>query len=119
MSWCLCIRFSEEVYELYCVDCRASLGTFTGEGMLKAMRHPASVGGVKCPECRQKTCTNCGQVQEGENTLIKGLCWWCSRIKEEGDDQRLKARGLMARAAAPLSSSSNLHADSQKGVGHD
>jgi hypothetical protein len=119
MTYCLNIRLSESVYELFCVDCRKSLGTFNGSGMLAAMRHPASIGGVKCPECREMTCTNCGALQL-EKPPIRGLCFFCRERLDASGLERAVSYGETIRAAAPLlSSSSNLHADSQKEVGHD
>jgi hypothetical protein len=118
MTYCLNIRLSESVYELFCVDRRKSLGTFNGAGMLAAMSHPASIGGVKCPECREMTCKNCG-VKQLDKPPIRGLCFFCRERADESGLRRMVDYGEMVRSASPLlSSSSNLHADSQKEVGH-
>lgn len=66
-------------WEVFCVDCRDSVGTMTGRIFQRAMIFGLSRGGVKCPDCRKKSCPRC-QYWNEEGTLC-AICRW--EVKEE------------------------------------
>lgn len=48
------------IFEARCIDCGEVIGTFTPDGILRAMLSTIDRGGVKCPICRQNSCEFCG-----------------------------------------------------------
>jgi len=78
MSYALVIRNLSGINEVYCVDCRAYIGTMDGDTLLWAMMHNRGKGGVKCPNCRKHTCKKCnGRVADDFQLSDEGLCFFC------------------------------------------
>ena len=61
MSLTLGIPTRTGTFQLVCVECRQEIpGTITLSDAAAAGRAMAQKGGVKCPECRAKSCPRCG-----------------------------------------------------------
>lgn len=61
MSLTLGIPTSNGNFRLVCVECRQEIpGTVSLATAADAGRKMASKGGVKCPQCRAKSCPRCG-----------------------------------------------------------
>jgi hypothetical protein len=84
-------------YEVFCVDCRKSIGTMTPGGVQRAILVNRARGGIKCPDCRKNSCARCGWLLEGngEDTQIGRICKIC-----ELEDDGL----IVAKNTLPLSS---------------
>jgi DNA-directed RNA polymerase subunit RPC12/RpoP len=69
------------IWEVWCCDCQKSIGTMNSSFLMAALRHAATKGGVKCPDCRKVSCVACGTpLNEKE---MKGdspyHCWFCKQ----------------------------------------
>lgn len=59
-------------WEVFCTNCKMSIGTMSGKTFNLAMMFALTRGGVKCPKCRKNSCPGCGlQTAEG------ALCTLC------------------------------------------
>jgi len=90
MSYALCVMYESGVYEVYCVDCKAEIGTMRGDTIRRAIIHNAGKGGVKCPNCRKHTCKQCnGRVIDEFDLSEDGLCFFCfNGIKKDDVKER-------------------------------
>jgi hypothetical protein len=101
MTIALCVREDSGKYRLYCYDCRVDLGTLSGDGINAAIRHPASLGGVKCPECRKNSCKTCGMAMVGTSGVSDRECWWCQKEKEGNVQLATALPGLVKDSTKP------------------
>ena len=86
MSFALTHRLDEKRFEVFCIDCRSSIGTMDGETLRRAIIHPGSRGGVKCPDCRKNSCKRCGRLVRDDERGKVELCWWC---RQEGESVKV------------------------------
>ncbi len=63
-----------EVYEVWCNNCRDSVGTMTCVQVRDAIWATIGRGGILCPSCRKKTCDSCGRYFADKHAVgqIKG-----------------------------------------------
>lgn len=92
MSHAIAVRQTERAFEVFCVDCRCSLGTMTGDTLSSALVSCTGRGGVKCPKCRENSCRGCGMQYERNKD---GLCWFCNEEKAEEQKHRLTGEKVM------------------------
>lgn len=77
------IRLNEWQWEVFCNDCRQSIGTMTGDILSQAIIRTANRGGVKCPDCRKISCTVCGiNSNDIKEEFVNGKCWYCIKTEE-------------------------------------
>lgn len=57
--------FGNGVVDVYCVDCQSSIGTMKNDTLIRAIVHNCHRGGVKCPQCRARSCAVCGVFPMG------------------------------------------------------
>lgn len=67
-------------WNVFCADCKKSIGTMTGETFSRAITFALTRGGVKCPKCRKNSCPSCSLLTvHGERctlcilTIMKGV----------------------------------------------
>lgn len=89
MSYAICTQLRRDVWEVFCSSCRKSIGTMRSDTLTKAINFTQWLGGVKCPECRVKSCKTCGLEQRG---LDEDRC--CFFCQWETTDEHWKKWGL-------------------------
>lgn len=87
-----CIRVTDGAWEVFCTDCHKSIGTMTGNDVIRAILATRKRGGIKCPECRGVSCVRCGHLPDGRIKLhrdkICDMCHWeINTGKEQSDKQ--------------------------------
>jgi len=72
------VRLTEWSWEVFCTDCKGSIGTMSGDTLSRAIIATANKGGVKCPDCRSASCKRCGFLPGSRLTLQDdGICDFC------------------------------------------
>ena len=80
MSYAISKQVSENLFLVRCVECGCDFGTMTGEILARAVLFTVKKGGVKCPECRGKSCKHCGLTLSEDHLERFGrectFCFW-------------------------------------------
>jgi len=76
MSYALTIHEEENVWGVYCSQCRKWLGTMSSEALGEAISFAVGKGGVMCPECRKNCCKQCF-LHQPKALHSSGICWFC------------------------------------------
>lgn len=71
-------------WDVFCLRCHTSIGTFTSDGLRQAIWLTRHKGGIMCPDCRAKSCGGCGvDMTLGGGSMVErykpgvNLCWPC------------------------------------------
>lgn len=89
-SFAICQRKNETAFEVFCIRCRESIGTMTGDDVSSAIQATRERGGVLCPKCREASCKHCGALLSGNSK--DGICWFCEcelKIQEREQDNKV------------------------------
>lgn len=81
-------------WDVQCLRCYDSIGSFSSEGLRRAIHNTRFRGGLLCPDCRAASCSICGQEyveKEGDGEkagkdAAEILCWFCSMEKKEKEE---------------------------------
>jgi len=82
MSKALARRETGKIWEVTCWRCQGVIGTMDGPTLSRALVATAHKEGVLCPDCRRRSCPQCG-VELRPEMADKTLCWFC--FNEEVD----------------------------------
>lgn len=86
MSQAIAERLTSGIWAVRCFRCGKDIGTMTGPILSMALVATAHKGGVLCPICRAKACTECGlELDEGQRR--GSLCYFCKEEKEMTEER--------------------------------
>lgn len=74
MAYSLAVQTLSGIWEVQCVVCSKSLGTFNTETMTEAVRFAQDKGGIMCPLCRAMRCEACGGELQNLVEQFLGCC---------------------------------------------
>lgn len=77
-------------WDVFCLRCHTSVGTFTSRGLWRAIHNTSHRGGILCPDCRANSCRDCGVELDTEDKafselwpdIYKPYCWCCALDRE-------------------------------------
>jgi len=88
MSLAIAVRTATNKWEVFCHDCRKTIGTMNSETLQRALAWSVGRGGVLCVECRAASCRRCHIVPRltiPEN----GVCVFCTWELERGGEEEI------------------------------
>lgn len=71
-------------WAVQCLRCGEDVGTMSSEILREAVFRTAHKGGIICPACRKRSCTDCGvQMEEGVPLPEPRICIFCDLDRAE------------------------------------